>query len=72
LICEAGEQERESKTYPCKPRVGHPRFITPWAIPEVVPAARKREIKKPPKKKPTRHDMKQAAARIAKQATEKS
>jgi hypothetical protein len=34
--------------------------------------ARKREIKKPPKKKPTRHDVNQAAARIVKQATEKS
>jgi hypothetical protein len=72
LIREAGEQDRESKTHPSKPRVGHPRFITPWAIPEVVSSARKREIKKLPKKKPTRHDMNQAAARIAKQATEKS
>jgi hypothetical protein len=34
--------------------------------------ARKREIKKPPKKKPTRHDLNQAAARIFKQPTEKS
>jgi hypothetical protein len=34
--------------------------------------ARKREIKKPPKKKPTRHDLNQAAARIFKQPIEKS